>query len=77
MLKVIEDDKEIGSYMFRRTVPSIHLTPDDVRWMVCAFYLFSHYISKLSWSLTQTIFHGLFAASQFSLGSSGLEFFKF
>ncbi|KAK7359751.1 hypothetical protein VNO77_01716 [Canavalia gladiata] len=34
---VMEDDQEIGSYMFRRTVPSIHLSPDDVRWMVGAW----------------------------------------
>ncbi|KAF5177670.1 Phospholipase a i [Thalictrum thalictroides] len=32
--QVMEDDKEIAAYMFRRTVPSMHLTPDDVRWMV-------------------------------------------
>ena len=30
----MEDDQEIGAYMFRRTVPSMHLTPEDVRWMV-------------------------------------------
>ncbi|RZC50555.1 hypothetical protein C5167_018992 [Papaver somniferum] len=29
--QVMEDDQEIGAYM--RTVPSIHLSPDDVRWM--------------------------------------------
>ncbi|KAK7303283.1 hypothetical protein RJT34_14186 [Clitoria ternatea] len=34
---VMEDDKEIGSYMFRRTLPSMHLSPDDVRWMVGAW----------------------------------------
>ncbi|XP_027365229.1 phospholipase A I-like isoform X2 [Abrus precatorius] len=34
---VMEDDQEIGSYMFRRTVPSMHLSPDDVRWMVGAW----------------------------------------
>ncbi|KAG8490576.1 hypothetical protein CXB51_013723 [Gossypium anomalum] len=34
---VMEDDIEIGAYMFRRTVPSLHLTPDDVRWMVGAW----------------------------------------
>ncbi|KAJ7967666.1 Patatin [Quillaja saponaria] len=34
---VMEDDQEIGSYMFRRTVPSLHLTTDDVRWMVGAW----------------------------------------
>lgn len=37
-MKVMEDNQEIGAYMFRRTVPSTHLTPEDVRWMVC-FYL--------------------------------------
>jgi len=31
----MEDDQEIGAYMFRRTVPSMHLTPEDVRRMVC------------------------------------------
>ncbi|XP_011037686.1 PREDICTED: phospholipase A I isoform X2 [Populus euphratica] len=31
--QVMEDDQEIGAYMFRRTVPSMHLTPEDVRWM--------------------------------------------
>ena len=36
-LKVMEDDQEIGAFMFRRTVPSMHLTPDDVRWMVCSW----------------------------------------
>ncbi|KAL4628422.1 hypothetical protein ACB092_05G237800 [Castanea dentata] len=35
--QVMEDDQEIGAYMFRRTVPSMHLTPDDVRWMVGAW----------------------------------------
>lgn len=35
--QVMEDDQEIGAYMFRRTVPSLHLTPDDVRWMVGAW----------------------------------------
>ncbi|KAF8030163.1 hypothetical protein BT93_E2559 [Corymbia citriodora subsp. variegata] len=35
--QVMEDDQEIGAYMFRRTVPSVHLTPDDVRWMVGAW----------------------------------------
>lgn len=34
-VKVMEDDQEIGAYMFRRTVPSMYLTPDDVRQMVC------------------------------------------
>ncbi|KAL8461383.1 hypothetical protein ACS0TY_032744 [Phlomoides rotata] len=32
--QVMEDDQEIGAYMFRRTVPSLHLTPEDVRCMV-------------------------------------------
>lgn len=36
IMKVMEDDQEIGAYMFRRTVPSLHLTPEDVRCMVCA-----------------------------------------
>ncbi|GAV81873.1 Arm domain-containing protein/Patatin domain-containing protein/LRR_8 domain-containing protein [Cephalotus follicularis] len=35
--QVMEDDQEIGAYMFRRTVPSMHITPDDVRWMVGAW----------------------------------------
>ncbi|XP_038690686.1 phospholipase A I isoform X2 [Tripterygium wilfordii] len=35
--QVLEDDQEIAAYMFRRTVPSMHLTPDDVRWMVGAW----------------------------------------
>ncbi|MCL7052240.1 hypothetical protein MKW94_011777 [Papaver nudicaule] len=35
--QVMEDDQEIGAYMFRRTVPSIHLSPDDVRWMIGAW----------------------------------------
>ncbi|CAN8305502.1 unnamed protein product [Cochlearia groenlandica] len=34
---VLEDDQEISAYMFRRTVPSTHLTPDDIRWMVGAW----------------------------------------
>ncbi|KAK8470847.1 hypothetical protein PHAVU_003G077100 [Phaseolus vulgaris] len=34
---VMEDDQEIASYMFRRTVPSMHLSPEDVRWMVGAW----------------------------------------
>ncbi|KAI4295872.1 hypothetical protein L6164_035870 [Bauhinia variegata] len=34
---IMEDAQEIASYMFRRTVPSMHLTPDDVRWMVGAW----------------------------------------
>ncbi|OWM83467.1 phospholipase A I isoform X2 [Punica granatum] len=35
--QVMEDDQEIAAYMFRRTVPSMHLTADDVRWMVGAW----------------------------------------
>lgn len=35
--QVIEDGQEIAAYMFRRTVPSMYLTPDDVRWMVGAW----------------------------------------
>nr|DAD20537.1 TPA_asm: hypothetical protein HUJ06_022000 [Nelumbo nucifera] len=35
--QVMEDDQEIGAYMFRRTVPSMHLTAEDVRWMVGAW----------------------------------------
>ncbi|KAL9681700.1 hypothetical protein QQ045_013487 [Rhodiola kirilowii] len=35
--QVMEDDQEIGAYMFRRTVPSTHVTPDDVRSMVGAW----------------------------------------
>ncbi|CAK7351091.1 unnamed protein product [Dovyalis caffra] len=35
--QVMEDDQEIGAYMFRRTVPYMHLTPEDVRWMVGAW----------------------------------------
>lgn len=32
--QVMEDNQEIGAFMFRRTVPAVHLTPQDVRWMV-------------------------------------------
>ncbi|XP_013611944.1 PREDICTED: phospholipase A I isoform X1 [Brassica oleracea var. oleracea] len=35
--QVMEDDQEIAAFMFRRTVPSTHLTPDDIRWMVGAW----------------------------------------
>lgn len=35
--QVMEDNQEIGAFMFRRTVPAIHLTPEDVRWMVGAW----------------------------------------
>lgn len=34
---VLEDDQEIAAFLFRRTVPSIHLTPEDVRCMVGAW----------------------------------------
>lgn len=37
----MEDGQEIGAYMFRRTVPSLHLTHDDVRWMVCCQIFYS------------------------------------
>lgn len=32
--QVLSDGQEVGSYLFRRTLPSQHLVPDDVRWMV-------------------------------------------
>ncbi|KAK1557151.1 hypothetical protein Q3G72_019057 [Acer saccharum] len=35
--QVMEDDQEFAAYMFRRTVPSMHLSPDDVRWMIGAW----------------------------------------
>nr|GLL23991.1 phospholipase A I-like isoform X2 [Ipomoea trifida] len=35
--QVMEDDQEIGAYMFRRTVPSMHITDKDIRWMVGAW----------------------------------------
>ncbi|MQM16527.1 hypothetical protein Taro_049485, partial [Colocasia esculenta] len=35
--QVMEDDQEIGAYMFRRTVPAVHLTSEDIRWMVGAW----------------------------------------
>lgn len=35
--QVMEDDQEIGAYMFHRTVPSLHLVAEDVRWMVGAW----------------------------------------
>ncbi|KAL5775437.1 hypothetical protein ACOSP7_012994 [Xanthoceras sorbifolium] len=35
--QVMEDDQEFAAYMFRRTVPSMHLTFDDVRWMIGAW----------------------------------------
>ncbi|XP_057536725.1 phospholipase A I-like [Amaranthus tricolor] len=31
--QVMEDDREVGAYMFRRTVPSMRLTAEDVPWM--------------------------------------------
>lgn len=37
-MKVNEEGQEFGAYMFRRTVPSMHLAPPDVRWMVRVFY---------------------------------------
>lgn len=40
----MEDDQEIAAYMFRRTVPSMHLTPDDVRIMVCTKFHLVFYI---------------------------------
>lgn len=42
-LKVTEDDQEIGAYMFRRTVHSLHITPDDVRWMVSILLSFDFF----------------------------------
>ncbi|PKA45653.1 LRR repeats and ubiquitin-like domain-containing protein [Apostasia shenzhenica] len=35
--EVMEDNQEIGAYMFRRIIPAIHLTPEDIRWMVGAW----------------------------------------
>ncbi|URE37227.1 patatin-like phospholipase family protein [Musa troglodytarum] len=35
--QVMEDNQEIGACMFRRTVPAVHLTSEDVRWMVGAW----------------------------------------
>ncbi|RLN34890.1 hypothetical protein C2845_PM03G08670 [Panicum miliaceum] len=35
--QVMEDNQEIGAYMFRRTVPAVHMAPEDVRWMVGAW----------------------------------------
>ncbi|KAG6554512.1 hypothetical protein Mapa_003891 [Marchantia paleacea] len=32
--QVLPDGQEVGSYLFRRTLPASHLVPDDVRWMV-------------------------------------------
>uniref|UniRef100_A0ACD5U782 Uncharacterized protein n=1 Tax=Avena sativa TaxID=4498 RepID=A0ACD5U782_AVESA len=36
-IEVMEDNQEIGAYMFRRTVPAFHMSPEDVRWMVGAW----------------------------------------
>nr|GEX43802.1 phospholipase A I-like [Tanacetum cinerariifolium] len=35
--QVNDDDQEIGAYMFHRTIPSMHLAPADVRWMLGAW----------------------------------------
>eukprot|EP00252_Welwitschia_mirabilis_P012360 TRINITY_DN27388_c0_g1_i1.p1 TRINITY_DN27388_c0_g1~~TRINITY_DN27388_c0_g1_i1.p1 ORF type:complete len:499 (-),score=111.35 TRINITY_DN27388_c0_g1_i1:671-2098(-) len=35
--QVMADDQEIGAYMFQRTLPALHLTAEDVRWMVGAW----------------------------------------
>ncbi|KAL4562496.1 hypothetical protein LXL04_034702 [Taraxacum kok-saghyz] len=35
--QVNEEGQEFGAYMFRRTVPSMHLAPADIRWMVGAW----------------------------------------
>ncbi|XP_042422913.1 phospholipase A I-like isoform X1 [Zingiber officinale] len=35
--QVMEDNQEISAFMFRRRVPAVHLTSDDVRWMVGAW----------------------------------------
>ncbi|XP_024394241.1 phospholipase A I isoform X2 [Physcomitrium patens] len=32
--QVLADGQEVGAYIFRRILASVHLTPDDVRWMV-------------------------------------------
>lgn len=45
----MEDDQEIAAFMFRRTVPSTHLTPDDIRWMVMTLWpLYNNNKKKLS-----------------------------
>lgn len=41
----MEDNQEIGACMFRRTVPAVHLTSEDVRWMVsfsvvCCYFMY-------------------------------------
>eukprot|EP00250_Pteridium_aquilinum_P010694 c19570_g1_i2 orf=492-3833(-) len=35
--QVLTDDQEVGAYLFQRTLPSTHLTAEDVRWMVGAW----------------------------------------
>ncbi|XP_031494059.1 phospholipase A I isoform X1 [Nymphaea colorata] len=35
--QVLEDNQEIGAFMFRRTLPAVHLTSEDVRLMVGAW----------------------------------------
>ncbi|XP_078180654.1 phospholipase A I-like protein isoform X2 [Carex rostrata] len=35
--QVMDDNQEIGAFMFRRTVPALHMTSDDVRCMVSAW----------------------------------------
>ncbi|KAL4297329.1 hypothetical protein GQ457_12G017790 [Hibiscus cannabinus] len=35
--RVMENDKEIKAYMFRRNIPSLHITPDDVHSMAGAW----------------------------------------
>ena len=45
----MEDDREIAAYMFRRTVPSVHLASEDVRLMVGSRSVFLLYwLSLLS-----------------------------
>lgn len=63
--KVMEDDQEIGAYMFRRTVPALHLTPDDVRWMVYSW------ISKLIYCFIIPLFVLLNLISENALSVTG------
>lgn len=35
--QVLADEREVGAYLFQRTLPSTHLTSEDVRWMVGAW----------------------------------------
>ncbi|CAM6093593.1 unnamed protein product [Calypogeia fissa] len=35
--QVLSDGQEVGSYLFRRTLPAQHIVPEDVRWMVGAW----------------------------------------